>query len=121
MPPSGSSPADAAPLGIYVHFPFCSVRCSYCDFATVAGRDDKIEAYLEALMSEISRAMPPSVGDADTIYFGGGTPSRMNESQVTRVLASIRARFVVAADAEITLEGNPESLTAEALRGFRRA
>jgi len=125
MPPTGSdrslAPADAAPLGIYAHFPFCSIRCTYCDFPTVAGRDDRIEAYLDALVSEIASFQPAAAGAADTIFFGGGTPSRLSAVQAARVLGAIRARFDVAPDAEITLEGNPESLTANALAGFRRA
>jgi oxygen-independent coproporphyrinogen-3 oxidase len=125
MRPNGSElhdppPAEAA-LGIYAHFPFCSVRCTYCDFPTVAGRDDRIEAYLDALVAEISRAQPDTAGAADSIYFGGGTPSRMTPRQAARVLTAIRRRFDVSDDAEITLEGNPESLTSEALDGFRSA
>jgi oxygen-independent coproporphyrinogen-3 oxidase len=125
MPPNGSErvgpPAAGAPLGIYAHFPFCSVRCTYCDFPTVAGRDDRIEAYLDALVAEIGSSQPDATGSADTIFFGGGTPSRMSKQQAARVLTAIRQRFDVAENAEITLEGNPESLTAEALEGFRSA
>ena len=125
MPRNGSeragAPPAAAPLGIYVHFPFCSVRCTYCDFPTVAGRDDRIEAYVDALIAEIGSCQPDAAGGADTIFFGGGTPSRMSPDQAARVLAAIRLRFDVAEAAEITLEGNPESLTADALSGFRGA
>ena len=125
MPRTGSeragAPPAAAPLGIYVHFPFCSVRCTYCDFPTVAGRDDRIETYLDALIAEIDSFQPDAGGAADTIFFGGGTPSRMRPESAARVLAAIGGRFDVSDDAEITLEGNPESLTAEALSGFRSA
>src|SRR5262245_53988289 len=125
MPRNGSEHAAAAPstgpLGIYVHFPFCSVRCTYCDFPTVAGRDDQIERYLDALISEIGSRQLDACGAADTIFFGGGTPSRMREDQVARVLGALESRFDVAEDAEITLEGNPESLSGEALAGFRRS
>lgn len=125
MPRNGSeragAPPPTAPLGIYVHFPFCSVRCTYCDFATVAGRDDRIETYLDALLREIESLQPEAAGAADTIFFGGGTPSRMTPESVARVLAALRRRFDVSDDAELTLEGNPESLTAEALSGFRSA
>ena len=125
MPPIGSDPAQAppapAPLGVYAHFPFCSVRCTYCDFPTVAGRDDKIETYLGALIREIDTSQPEAAGAVDTIFLGGGTPSRMSGEQVTRVLAALMRRFDVAPDVEITLEGNPESLTAEALAAFREA
>src|SRR5258706_1298223 len=125
MPLNGSEraapPAALAPLGIYAHFPFCSVRCTYCDFPTVAGRDDRIEAYLDALIREIGSFQPEATGAADTIFFGGGTPSRMSPEQAARVLDSIRPRFDVADTAEITLEGNPESLSASALSGVLAA
>jgi oxygen-independent coproporphyrinogen-3 oxidase len=125
MPPNGfespGPPAVWAPLGIYAHFPFCSVRCTYCDFPTVAGRDDRIEAYLDALIAEIGSSQPDAAGVVDTVFFGGGTPSRLSASQTARVLTAIRQRFEVSVDAEITLEGNPESLTPEALDGFRGA
>jgi oxygen-independent coproporphyrinogen-3 oxidase len=107
-------------LGVYAHFPFCSVRCTYCDFPTVAGRDDRIDAYVDALCAEIGAWQPEAAGLVDTIFFGGGTPSRMRPDQAARVLRAIRRRFDVSDDAEITLEGNPESLGADALRGFRR-
>src|SRR5262245_36624175 len=102
MPPSASDPA---PLGAYVHFPFCSVRCSYCDCPTVAGRDDRIAAYLEALEHEIATQQPAARGEVDTVFFGGGTPSRMTPAQVAGVLAALRRRFALAPEAEITLEG----------------
>ena len=117
MPPNASDP----PLGIYVHFPFCSIRCTYCDFPTVAGRDDRIEAYLDALIDEIATHQPDAAGAADTVFLGGGTPSRMTGAQARRVLDALRARFALADDAEITLEGNPESLSAAALAGYRQA
>jgi oxygen-independent coproporphyrinogen-3 oxidase len=106
-------------LGVYLHVPFCSVRCSYCDFPTVAGRDDRIEAYLAALAHEVEALqgdLPPA---ADTVFVGGGTPSRLTPEQLGRILDAVRRRFVLAADAEITLEGNPESLTPVHLEGYR--
>ncbi|HEX4825642.1 MAG TPA: radical SAM family heme chaperone HemW [Candidatus Polarisedimenticolaceae bacterium] len=118
MPPSAS---DAGPLGVYVHFPFCSVRCSYCDFPTVAGQDERIAAYLDALGREIADGQPDAAGEVDTIFFGGGTPSRMSPAQVAGVLRAIEGRFTLVADAEITLEGNPESLTDDVLAGCRDA
>ncbi len=125
MPRNGSDrpgpPPDAAPLGIYAHFPFCSVRCTYCDFPTVAGRDDRIASYVDALIAEIASLQPDVGGFVDSIFFGGGTPSRMTPEQAMHVLTALRRRFEVADNAEITLEGNPESLTEGALAGFREA
>lgn len=113
--------AAVAPLGIYLHFPFCAIRCSYCDFPTVAGRDDRIEAYLDALDREIRTMQPDLPRGADTVFLGGGTPSRMTPAQVTRVLEAVRARFDLSPAPEVTLEGNPESLKADKLEGFRAA
>jgi putative oxygen-independent coproporphyrinogen III oxidase len=124
MTPSGSDPAPPGPeatLGVYVHVPFCSVRCTYCDFATVTGRDDRIGPYLEALTTEIARHQEDASGEVDSIFFGGGTPSRLRPQEVASILAALHARFEVSADAEVTLEGNPESLTAEAMRGLADA
>lgn len=125
MPPQGSEaprpPPATAPLGLYVHFPFCSVRCTYCDFPTVAGRDDRIAVYIDTLIRELGSFQVEAAGAVDTIFFGGGTPSRMSPEQADRVLRAIRRRFDVRDGTEVTLEGNPESLTGEALRGFKDA
>ena len=117
MPPNVSE----SPLGIYVHFPFCSVRCTYCDFPTVAGRDERIDGYLDALIEEIATHQPDAAGAADTVFLGGGTPSRMSAAQTARLLDALRGRFALDPEAEITLEGNPESLSAQGLAGFREA
>ncbi len=119
MPRSSERVRGAA--GLYLHFPFCSVRCTYCDFPTVAGRDDSIDVYLDSLVAEIRRGQPGLPGRVDTVYLGGGTPSRMRADQVARVLRAVRDRFDLARDAEITIEGNPESLTAGRLAGYRAA
>lgn len=118
MPSNGSDPAPREPLGIYVHFPFCSIRCGYCDFPTVAGRDDRIAAYLDALDREIAEGQPGLPRRADTLFLGGGTPSRMEPREVARVVGAVRGRFEFDHAAEITLEGNPESLTRERLEGY---
>ena len=114
-------PLCSGPAGIYLHFPFCSVRCSYCDFPTVAGRDERIEPYLGALEFEIGhfqQELPPEI---DTVYLGGGTPSRMTPEQVARVLEVVRARFELSREAEVTLEANPEDLGRDRLIGYRQA
>ncbi len=106
---------------MYVHFPFCAARCTYCDFASVAGSDERIEPYLAALEREIASFQPAAPQRVDTVYLGGGTPSRMSGAEVRRVLAAVKARFDLGEDAEITLEGNPESLVPEALEAYREA
>lgn len=98
-------------IGLYLHVPYCTVRCSYCDFYLVpAARGHDLEAFAEALVAEIAgagRRAPPGCG-ADTIHFGGGTPSRLPAPTLARVLAALRAAFTIAPDAEIALEANPE-------------
>jgi oxygen-independent coproporphyrinogen-3 oxidase len=121
MPSNGSDPALREPLGIYVHFPFCSIRCAYCDFPTVAGRDDRIAAYLDALDREIGEGQPGLPRRADSLFLGGGTPSRMEPREVARVVGAVRARFDLDDAAEVTLEGNPESLTRRRLDGYLEA
>ena len=108
--------------GIYIHIPFCRARCSYCDFATGAYSAQAAHRYVCAVEQEI-RAFPALAGEApsaDTIYFGGGTPSLLAPAQVERLLEAVRERFRVAADAEVTMEMNPGTLTPETLRQFRR-
>jgi oxygen-independent coproporphyrinogen-3 oxidase len=119
--PSKRSEEPTGLLGIYVHFPFCSIRCSYCDFPTVSGKDDLIEPYLDAIGREISQLQPDLPPRADTVFFGGGTPSRLTAGQVRRLLGTVRRRFRLPPDAEVTLEGNPESLTRDRLAGYRDA
>jgi oxygen-independent coproporphyrinogen-3 oxidase len=105
--------------GLYVHVPFCSSRCSYCDFATGLYQSELAERYVCALIEEIcsSRIAGEKV---DTIYFGGGTPSLLDPAQLDRILTTLHDHFEIDADAEITLEINPGSVTSEKLREFRR-
>jgi len=104
--------------GLYVHIPFCSSRCSYCDFATGLYQSELAERYVQGLVNEI-RASQYSGEVVDTIYFGGGTPSLLAPAQLERILASLYERFEIATDSEITLEINPGSATPEKLRAFR--
>lgn len=106
--------------GVYLHIPFCKSRCSYCDFATDVWRSDEaVERYVEAVCSEISdfklRISDLKKGEAETIYFGGGTPSLLSPRQVSRVLDSVNSVFSVSNDAEITMEMNPATVSAETL------
>ena len=114
-------PQPQGPGGVYIHIPFCSRRCSYCDFATVAGRDHDLPPYLEALTREIESFQSGAHETVDTVFFGGGTPSRLTGEQVSDLLRTVRNRFHVLPGAEITMESNPEDLTPRALTGFREA
>jgi oxygen-independent coproporphyrinogen-3 oxidase len=104
--------------GLYVHIPFCSSRCSYCDFATGLYQSELAERYVRALIHEI-RTSRYNGENVDTIYFGGGTPSLLGPSQLDRILAALYDNFKIAIGPEITLEINPGSATPEKLRAFR--
>lgn len=106
------------PAGLYIHIPFCSSRCSYCDFATGIYQKDLAERYVRALIEEI-KSTPLGGARVDTIYFGGGTPSLLEASQLKRILNSARHCFDVDAAAEVTLEINPGSATPAKLGAFR--
>jgi oxygen-independent coproporphyrinogen-3 oxidase len=109
-----------APIGLYLHIPFCAAICNYCNFNRGLHDDSLRRRYVEALVADISRQAAPAVA-ADTIFFGGGTPSLLEPAEVAAILNACRESFAVAADAEITLEANPESATAAALEGYRAA
>jgi oxygen-independent coproporphyrinogen-3 oxidase len=96
-------------LGLYVHVPFCEAKCTYCHFAIDPRRPDaaRQERYVRALLVEMEAAEP---GVADTLYFGGGTPSLLDPSRIARVVELARNRFGLPADAEITIEANPRDL-----------
>ena len=101
-----------ARAGIYVHVPFCRSRCSYCDFATGMYESGAAEIYVRALAGEMRQwreiEQPLSV---DTIYLGGGTPSLLQSAQIAVILESLRNRFEILDDPEITIEINPASIT----------
>jgi oxygen-independent coproporphyrinogen-3 oxidase len=96
------------PLALYVHIPFCRTRCTYCAFNTYAGLSGQIAAYMQALWEEIgwvTESFPRR--PAQTIYFGGGTPSLIPAPLIQAVIQRCAERFVLAAEPEITLEANP--------------
>src|SRR5690349_5573611 len=107
------------PLGLYVHIPFCSAICNYCNFNRGLFDADLKTQYVSALQQEIRRRADGEA--ADTIFFGGGTPSLLEADEVAAIIATCRSAFAMTADAEITLEANPETITGERLSGFRAA
>jgi oxygen-independent coproporphyrinogen-3 oxidase len=126
-------------LGLYVHIPFCSAICNYCNFnrglydealktryvaalrAEIASGCAETSAEADPASAEATAGPPKPVAKADTIFFGGGTPSLLDPTDVASIVASIRERFDVAADAEITLETNPETVDRPKLERFRDA
>jgi len=105
-------------LGLYVHVPFCSAICNYCNFNRGLFDADLKVRYVDALVAEIERAGEAA---ADTIFFGGGTPSLLEPDEVARIIEACESAFGVAADREVTLEANPETVTEARLAAFRRA
>ncbi|HET9631674.1 MAG TPA: radical SAM family heme chaperone HemW [Terrabacter sp.] len=152
MPPSALPDGDPAPatgelpaaalrdlrstdLGIYVHVPFCTVRCGYCDFNTYTltelggpGASIGIDSYADAALRELDLArdvLGPEAPTVSTVFVGGGTPTMLRAGDLVKVLDGIRERFGLAPGAEVTTEANPDSVTRESLRelaegGFTR-
>ena len=112
----------AEKLGVYVHIPFCRSKCDYCDFYSLAGREDRMDDYLKALIAHMKETGPLTKGSqVDTVYFGGGTPSYFGEKRLRELLRTIAKRFDLAKDAEITVECNPDSVNLKMLQTLRKA
>jgi oxygen-independent coproporphyrinogen III oxidase len=116
----GPGPQTQDRLGIYVHIPFCSAICNYCNFNRGLYDEALKTRYVDALIRQISSA-PHASRPADTVYFGGGTPSLLDPAEVRAIIAAVRDRFALDADAEITLETNPETVDGAKLERFRGA
>ena len=101
-------PALPPPRAAYLHVPFCRHRCGYCNFTIIAGRDDLIDAYLDALERELSALETPR--PVDTIFLGGGTPSHLDPPRLSRLLALVRHWFPPAPGYEFSLEANPADI-----------
>ena len=109
------------PLGLYIHVPFCRSKCEYCDFYSLACKDNKLmEGYLDAVCAHLKEAgsLAPNY-KVDTIYFGGGTPSYFGADGIASILATIRRNFDVDNAAEITMECNPDSVNDRLLARLR--
>ena len=109
-------------LGLYIHIPFCRSKCDYCDFYSLAGREERMDDYQKALMTHMKETAPLTRGwQVDTVYFGGGTPSFYGSRRLKELLRLIGKRFDLAKDAEITVECNPDSINRRDLIALRRA
>lgn len=104
--------------GIYIHVPFCARKCGYCDFYSRPFDEELAARYLDALLCQLGGIDRRA---AATVYFGGGTPSLLSAADVGRVVDAVARRLDLAADAEITLELNPETATSQKLRAWRAA
>src|ERR1700682_3522947 len=116
MTPQLSAGTVQRPRGLYLHLPFCTHHCTYCPF--VVSTDLSLQdRYIDALLEEIAQR---GGGEAvDTIYLGGGTPSRTSLENLARVMAAIDEHFAVDRSAEVSMEANPEDVDAEALARWR--
>jgi putative oxygen-independent coproporphyrinogen III oxidase len=120
--PPRATPGDPvgqhAPLGVYVHIPFCASRCDYCDFATWTDRGALIDTYVDACVTDLTRrAETGELHEATTIFFGGGTPSLLAAPALIRILDAIPR----VPDAEVTVECNPDSVDPAKLQAYRAA
>ena len=130
-PRDGSLPASALAglaaqrFGVYLHVPFCSVRCGYCDFntytATELGGGASQISYAGTAVREVDllAGVLPGAPAVETVFFGGGTPTLLPSADLVRMLESVRTRFGLADDAEVTTEANPDSVTPESLAELR--
>ena len=101
---------EKKPLGIYVHVPFCKSKCVYCDFYSLPHAEERMDAYVKAVTAHLLETAPRAERHrADTIYFGGGTPSYLGAKRLREILSVILKKYDVDKHAEITLEANPDS------------
>ncbi|HSM93580.1 MAG TPA: radical SAM family heme chaperone HemW [Anaeromyxobacteraceae bacterium] len=114
--------ATAPAYGVYVHFPFCAHRCPYCDFAVSTDRPLEQGRYLRAVLAELTLRAPRFAGLRPvSLYVGGGTPSLWDPSELTALVAALRARLGLPPTAEVTIEANPESLDRGRVAAWRAA
>lgn len=137
LPEASVAGARHRDLGIYVHVPFCRVRCGYCDFNTYTAseltRGGSLGGYVDAALTEIELAAtvlagdeapapePPAGRQVDTVFFGGGTPTMLPVEQLSRLLRAVEQRWPLAAGAEVTTEANPDTLTPAVAEGLAAA
>lgn len=117
-------------IGIYIHIPFCKRKCYYCDFISYCNEENNIQNYIECVKKEI-KYKSEQLNEfskknsenfiIDTIYIGGGTPSFIEDKNITNLLGNINKYFNVDENAEITIELNPDSVNSEKLKNYQNA
>ena len=119
---NSSSLTSHSSLSLYIHVPFCASKCAYCDFASFPNREGEWGRYFEALWDELAGWRTRLAGrEVATVFFGGGTPTLVDAGYIVETLRRAREILPFAPDAEITLEGNPGTLTPDKLAAYRRA
>jgi len=117
-----TSGAGAPPFGVYVHFPFCTHRCPYCDFAVTTDRPPEGGRYLRAVLAELELRAGAFAGLRPvSLYVGGGTPSLWDPAEVAGLVRALGERLALPSDAEVTIEANPESVDEPRLAAWRAA
>jgi putative oxygen-independent coproporphyrinogen III oxidase len=128
LPEQARSEVSLCPLGIYIHVPFCTTRCGYCDFNTYTAAELGTEpgasrtGYVTAAITELdlaARVLGRDAPEVSTVYVGGGTPTLLPPDDLGRLITAVRDRFGLAEDAEVTTESNPESIDAAGLCRLR--
>ena len=128
LPDSAAGRLGAAPLGIYVHVPFCLTRCGYCDFNTYTaaelGSGASRQTYPALAIEEIrlaGKVLAGRSGPVQTVFFGGGTPTLLPPADLASILQAIDGELGLAADAEVTAEANPETVDEQVLAQLRQS
>lgn len=103
-------------FGVYVHIPFCRHRCDYCAFATWTDKDDVIDEYVAAICTDIERAKARGLRGVDTVFFGGGTPTRIDPHYITQIVQALPLNK----NPEVTVECNPDDVTVEMMQIYAR-
>ena len=121
FPAEGSLTSSGRPFGVYIHIPFCHVRCGYCDFNTYTGLEDVQRNYADDVIAEIQRSAlawtnPTNIS---TVFFGGGTPTLLASGELIRILDALHQTYGLVAGAEVTTEANPDSVSEQSLRELR--
>ena len=128
LPEQARSELSLRPLGIYIHVPFCTTRCGYCDFNTYTAAElgtlpgASRAGYVNAAITELelaARVLAPDAPAVSTIFIGGGTPTVLPSDDLGRLITAVRDHFGLAADAEVTTESNPESIDSAGLHRLR--
>ncbi|HEU4976448.1 MAG TPA: radical SAM family heme chaperone HemW [Baekduia sp.] len=124
LPSAARAGLGTRPFGVYVHVPFCLTRCGYCDFNTYIPGEASTGGYVDAVVRELElarRVLGDGVPAAETVFFGGGTPTLLPPADLARILDAIREHVGLAPGAEVTTEANPESVDPAALAALREA
>ena len=114
------------PLSLYIHIPFCAQKCNYCDFLSFPATEGEKTAYVNALIDELCAASvtlgkAAGLREIVSVYIGGGTPSAIAEEEIARIMETVRERYALSADCEISMEVNPGTVTPAKLLVYKNA